>query len=238
MINTGLGQGFSNAWNDCFALDVFPLLDFKAMTNGNNMFKGVRLNEDSWSDLLIDVEANNPNDGIIWSGGNSFHNVAGRDAKLALEARSWDITDDGFHEDFLITVTLTDEQIAFANVWQQSEPELEVISTLLEPFKIGDVFAALNAGTAVITERQRIGLNVWSRHDPSLNRVGLVDEPFNFGDILSEISEDPPHTTVLTQEQIERLNEWTEVDPGLAKVGTLTEPFLMGDFLNALLSRN
>ena len=70
------------------------------------MFSGVELATSSWSALLIDVEANNVNNGVTWSGGNSTHTNDGAVAKAALQARvaPWVISDLGLTTDLIFTV--------------------------------------------------------------------------------------------------------------------------------------
>ena len=67
-----------------------------AMTSGGFCFYGVTLSTTSWSNLLINIEANNSNSPVAFHGGTSLHNVAGGVAKAALTAdHTWAITDGG-----------------------------------------------------------------------------------------------------------------------------------------------
>ena len=66
-----------------------------SLTNGARMFQDNTINTARYSQLLIDLEANNPNNNVEFHGGNSKYNAAGEIARNALTARGWDITDGG-----------------------------------------------------------------------------------------------------------------------------------------------
>jgi hypothetical protein len=70
-------------------------VSFSAMTNGNLMFNGCTLTTQSYSDLLVRMEANNPNNDVVFHGGDSMYNEAGEIARDALIVRGWTFTDGG-----------------------------------------------------------------------------------------------------------------------------------------------
>ena len=65
------------------------------LTTGINMFINNTINTTRYSQLLIDLEANNPNNNVTFHGGNSQYNTQGETARDALTARGWTITDGG-----------------------------------------------------------------------------------------------------------------------------------------------
>jgi len=66
-----------------------------SLTNGGNMFNNNTINTARYSQLLIDLEANNNNNNVSFHGGNSQYNAQGEIARNALIARGWTITDGG-----------------------------------------------------------------------------------------------------------------------------------------------
>ena len=70
-------------------------MELPLLSNGGNMFLGNTLNTTRYSQLLIDLEANNSNNNVTFHGGNSKYNTAGEIARNALTARGWTITDGG-----------------------------------------------------------------------------------------------------------------------------------------------
>jgi len=66
-----------------------------SLTNGQNMFQSNTINTTRYSQLLVDLEADNPNDGVTFHGGNSEYNTTGETARDALTIRTWTITDGG-----------------------------------------------------------------------------------------------------------------------------------------------
>ncbi|MFO7970059.1 MAG: hypothetical protein R6U15_08140 [Candidatus Izemoplasmatales bacterium] len=60
-----------------------------------DMFFGNTINTERYSQLLIDLEANNPNNNVQFHGGNSKYNTQGEIARNALLSRGWSITDGG-----------------------------------------------------------------------------------------------------------------------------------------------
>jgi len=70
-------------------------MELPSLTNGGSMFLENTINTERYSQLLIDLEANNPNNNVAFDGGNSQYNAAGQTARNALIARGWTITDGG-----------------------------------------------------------------------------------------------------------------------------------------------
>lgn len=95
-INTSNGTDFRGAWLDCFSLSAseFPTLNLSKMLSGASCFSGVQLTTTSYSSLLTSLCATNTNTGVIFNGGNSKYNSAGKLARDFLTSnRSWNITD-------------------------------------------------------------------------------------------------------------------------------------------------
>lgn len=95
-INTSNGTDFRGAWLDCFSLSAseFPTLNLSKMLSGASCFSGVQLTTTSYSSLLTSLCATNTNIGVIFNGGNSKYNSAGKLARDFLTSnRSWNITD-------------------------------------------------------------------------------------------------------------------------------------------------
>ena len=65
------------------------------LTNGSLMFLGNKINTERYSQLLIDLEANNNNNNVSFNGGDSKYNAQGEIARNALIARGWSFTDGG-----------------------------------------------------------------------------------------------------------------------------------------------
>ena len=70
-------------------------MELPLLNNGNSMFLGSTINTARYSQLLIDLEANNNNNNVNFHGGNSQYNAQGEIARNALIARGWTITDGG-----------------------------------------------------------------------------------------------------------------------------------------------
>jgi len=70
-------------------------MELPLLTNGDFMFLGNTINTERYSQLLIDLEANNNNNNVAFHGGNSQYNAQGEIARNALVARGWTITDGG-----------------------------------------------------------------------------------------------------------------------------------------------
>lgn len=104
LIDTSECTDFSRAWMDCTGLNGtnFPTLNMRKMKYINSVyqggalcFSGVTLSTTSYSDLLIDLAANNLNTNVVFDGGGSKYNASGATAKATLVSRSWSITDGG-----------------------------------------------------------------------------------------------------------------------------------------------
>ena len=72
-------------------------MELSNLTDGILMFSGNTINTARYSQLLIDLEANNPNNNVNFHGGDSKYNAAGQAARDILTAapRNWIITDGG-----------------------------------------------------------------------------------------------------------------------------------------------
>ena len=70
-------------------------MELPLLSNGTSMFLASTINTERYSQLLIDLEANNNNDNVAFHGGNSQYNAQGEIARNALIARGWTITDGG-----------------------------------------------------------------------------------------------------------------------------------------------
>lgn len=98
LIDTSGVDYFRTTWYRCTGLNAydFPLVDMSLMTDGLNMFSQVTLSTTSYSNLLIDIEANTVVNNTGANFGNSKYNIAGGVAKQALaDDHSWTITDGG-----------------------------------------------------------------------------------------------------------------------------------------------
>lgn len=65
------------------------------LINGANMFANTSITTTRYSQLLIDMDATNPNSNVSFHGGNAKYNEAGAIARAALIGRGWTITDGG-----------------------------------------------------------------------------------------------------------------------------------------------
>jgi hypothetical protein len=68
-----------------------------SLISGVRMFLGNTINTTRYSQLLVDLEADNPNNSVTFHGGNSKYNTTGQTARNILTAspRNWTITDGG-----------------------------------------------------------------------------------------------------------------------------------------------
>ncbi|MEP3387720.1 MAG: hypothetical protein ABJO02_06015 [Reichenbachiella sp.] len=100
LIDVSNGLIFTDCWNgiSSMPLNVFPILNFASLSGLN---AGVRIfttdiGENSYSQLLMTMEANNPNSNQHWTALPNKSNTAARAAKSELTTnRSWTITDGG-----------------------------------------------------------------------------------------------------------------------------------------------
>ena len=99
LLVTSAGTDFKYTWQNCTGLNgyAFPTVNMHSMTNGTNCFNGVTLSTTSYSNLLIDIEANNQNNTVIFHGGSSKYSAgAAATAHADLIAdHSWTISDGG-----------------------------------------------------------------------------------------------------------------------------------------------
>jgi len=70
-------------------------MELPNLADGTRMFQGNTINTERYSQLLIDLEANNNNNNVNFHGGSSKYNAQGEIARNALIARGWTITDGG-----------------------------------------------------------------------------------------------------------------------------------------------
>lgn len=89
-----LGNGIAMFYNT----SITTLPDGMTLPNlasGASMFDGASITTARYSQLLIDLSAHNPNNNVVFHGGNSKYNEAGAIARAALIGRGWTITDGG-----------------------------------------------------------------------------------------------------------------------------------------------
>jgi hypothetical protein len=75
--------------------DVPSGVSLSKLTNGLLLFSSANFNTQSYSDLLVRMEAANPNNTITFNAGTSKYNTSAVSARNSLIARSWTITDGG-----------------------------------------------------------------------------------------------------------------------------------------------
>ena len=89
-----LTNGSNMFWTN--SLTDLPIgMTLPKLTNGSNMFRDCTINTIRYSQLLIDMAANNPNNNVTFHGGLSKYNTAGQTARNTLTSRGWIITDGG-----------------------------------------------------------------------------------------------------------------------------------------------
>lgn len=90
------GADASNQYRGCTALTTVPLLNLSKVTNATNMFFGVTLTTQSYSDFLIHLATLPLQSGVSFHGGNSKYNPAAATARAYLVSNfGWTITDGG-----------------------------------------------------------------------------------------------------------------------------------------------
>ena len=104
-ISTQNVTDFSFAWFDCtgFNNTDFPVLNMRNMKYTNGIFQGgagcfngVTLSVNSYSQLLIDLAANNTNTNVVFDAGNSkFSTAALASRNVLVNSRFWTILDAG-----------------------------------------------------------------------------------------------------------------------------------------------
>lgn len=93
---------FNSTWYNCVNITNFPLLNMNKMTDGTNCFLGVKIPTETYTQLLINLAANNLNTRVNFFAGlqtNYFPSAqASRDLltrSIASGGREWTITDGG-----------------------------------------------------------------------------------------------------------------------------------------------
>ena len=133
-----------------------------SLTNGNNMFTGTSISADSYSDLLIRMNANNPNNGVTFAGGNAKYNTIGKTARDALTARSWVITDGGRATD---TIDLTAGGTGDYTLSVSGSADLEVLAGTA----VGTGFGRATEGSPVTFNLSTAGTVVLNMYDGILD---------------------------------------------------------------------
>ena len=70
-------------------------MTLNSITNGGNMFNGNTISTPRYSQLLIDMNINNPINNVVFHGGSSKYNSSATTARANLVSRGWIITDGG-----------------------------------------------------------------------------------------------------------------------------------------------
>jgi len=91
-----LEDGF-RMFRDCGITSLPSGMTLPALSSGSQMFLGVTLDTTRYSQLLVDLESGNPNNSVVFEGGNSKYNATGETARNILTGgvRLWTITDGG-----------------------------------------------------------------------------------------------------------------------------------------------
>jgi len=91
-LQNGEAMLFSNSLTDLPTGVTLP-----ALTNGAFFLNNNTINTTRYSQLLVDLESGNVNNGVTFSGGNSLYNATGETARNILTGgvRLWTITDGG-----------------------------------------------------------------------------------------------------------------------------------------------
>ena len=90
LLTNGSDMFINNSLTDLPSGMTLPLLE-----RGIRFLTGNTINTERYSQLLIDLEANNSNTNVIFWGGFSKYNTQGQIARNALLSRGWTITDGG-----------------------------------------------------------------------------------------------------------------------------------------------
>ena len=69
--------------------------DFTHVINMTNMFYGIDIGLTNYSNLLVQLAAQNSNENVALHGGNAQYDSAGAAARATLVANGWTITDGG-----------------------------------------------------------------------------------------------------------------------------------------------
>jgi len=107
-IDLSAGENFTSTWQGCTALGgyAFPLLNLRSMTNGTSCFSGWAMATASWDAYLIDLEANNPNNSVTFSGGNSTYTETAVDSGTTTSTTADKLVQTG--QNFDVTITIGD----------------------------------------------------------------------------------------------------------------------------------
>ena len=109
LINTSSGTAFNFTWEGCTNLTTLAAgqgTNMGAMTNGTSCFTGTPLSPESYSRLLVEIEAANSNNTVTFAGGGGIYNpMAASVARADLIAdHTWTITDGGEAASYKIQV--------------------------------------------------------------------------------------------------------------------------------------
>ena len=92
----GVVRSVTNSFFGCTSLTTIPLLNLSSVTNATNMFLGVTLTTQSYSDFLINLATLPLQSGVSFHGGNSKYNPTAATARAYLISNfGWTITDGG-----------------------------------------------------------------------------------------------------------------------------------------------
>lgn len=95
-VDTSSVTVFVSAWQNCPSMTSFPVLDMRAMLYGSGCFQYTTIPTSTYSSLLIDLAANNPNNTVTFHGGNAQYDAGASSARSTLTTtKSWTITDGG-----------------------------------------------------------------------------------------------------------------------------------------------
>lgn len=100
VIPDGVSLNFAVSLNAAFQgsvglTDLPSGMKLSAMASGTSMFANSTINTPRYSQLLIDMEATNPNSNVPFHGGSSKYNEAAAPSRYNLYMRGWTITDGG-----------------------------------------------------------------------------------------------------------------------------------------------
>ena len=92
----GVVRSVTNSFFGCTSLTTISLLNLSSVTNATNMFLGVTLTTQSYSDFLINLATLPLQSGVSFHGGNSKYNPTASTARAYLISNfGWTITDGG-----------------------------------------------------------------------------------------------------------------------------------------------
>ena len=83
-------------FRDCNLTSLPSGMTLDNLTDGANMFAENTINTVRYSELLVDMEADNSNTSVSFNGGNSKYNTSGETARnLLINNQTWSFTDGG-----------------------------------------------------------------------------------------------------------------------------------------------